>query len=370
MKYLEEVALKGKRVILRTDLNVPLSKESPPKILDDYRLKAVLPTLHYLLERRAKVIIMAHLGKPKNGAEAGLSLRIVYERLADLLNTPIKFAPQHFSEATKKAVAELEDGEVLGLENLRFDPGEAANSRTFARKLSEYGDIYVDDAFGSAHREAASMVAITEFLPSYAGLLMEKEVSMLTTLMRHPARPFIAVIGGAKISDKLPLIRRFLHLADRILVGGGVANTFLLASGMDVKQSLVDGEFLDEAKAIYKEAAGKIILPADYVWDGEKILDIGPDTVKLFEGYINTSKTVFWNGCLGYTEDAKFSKGSDEIAKFIAEHGSTSVVGGGNTVEVLTKLGLTNKITFVSSGGGATLELLGGEKLPGLVALN
>lgn len=369
MKSLEDAVVQGKRVIVRLDLNVPLSDDNPPKIADDFRLRVILPTLRFLLERDAKVVLVSHLGRPKGQIEAKLSLKPVYQELAILLNRSIKFAPNLFGAATKQAVDELKPGELLGLENLRFDPGEETNSRTFARKLSEYGDIYVNDAFAVSHREAGSLCAITEFLPSYAGLLLEKEVKMLGSLLHHPASPFVAILGGAKIAEKLPLLEHLLKKADRILIGGGIANTFLAAAGEDVKDSLVEAEAYPAAREILKAAQGKIILPGDFVWSEQKILDIGSKTISLYQNYLRGAQTIFWNGNLGYSEDPRFAVGSDTIAKYVADLPATTVVGGGNTAEVISRLGLLNKISFVSSGGGATLEFLSGQKLPGLLAL-
>ena len=367
MKTIDEISLSGKRVLVRVDLNVPFDKEG--RISDDFRLKAVLPTLNYLLNRDAKVIIISHLGRPKGNPVPEFSLKPVYLRLSALLKKSISFAPQLFSEATQKAVESLQNGEVVGLENLRFDKGEEDNSRTFAKRLALYADIYVNDAFSVSHREAASTVAITEFLPSYAGMLMEKEVQMLSGLLRHPESPFIAVIGGAKIKDKLPIIEHLTHKADRILVGGGVANNFLKIQGVDVKDSLVELECLDDAKRILALSKGKIVLPVDYVWKGDVIADVGKQTVKTFEKYLDSAKTIFWNGCLGITEEPEYAKASDELAKMIAGAKATSVIGGGNTLEVLNKLKLANKVSFVSSGGGASLEYLSGKILPGVKAL-
>jgi 3-phosphoglycerate kinase len=370
MKSLEDVTLNDRKVIVRVGIDVPMSEGKNPKILDDTRLKAILPTLHYLLNRNAKVILVGHLGRPHGEKTTELSLRPVYLRLSALLKKPIKFAPNHFSEATKKAVDSLVEGEILGLENIRFDKGEENNSRTFARKLANYGDLYVNDAFSASHREAASIEAITEFLPSYPGLLLEREVEVLRNLLRHPARPFVAIIGGAKVSDKLPTISQLLHKADKILLAGGVANTFLAANGMDVKKSLIDTELIEKSKQLLKRGRGKIVLPTDYVWGDDKILDIGDHTIQLFLSQIKRAHTVFWNGSLGKNEDEEFRHGSDVIAMALADSAATTVVGGGNTIEVLSELHLLNKVSFVTTAGGAALEMLAGKTLPGIKALH
>lgn len=366
MKTLEDISVNGKRVLVRIDANIPIVDG---KLTDTFRLSAVVPTIHFLLNRFAKVILVSHLGRPNGQADPALSLKFVYEELSRLLEQPIQFAPEIFSSATTTAIDNLKEGEIIGLENIRFDQGEEDNSRTFARNLSGYGDLFVNDALSVSHRAAASMVAITEFLPSYAGLLLEREYGVLTNLLRHPATPFVAIIGGAKIDDKLPVIQRLLQKADTVLVGGGVANTFLSASGVDIKKSLIDESCLEAAKQILKISKGQLILPTDFQWDADRILDIGPKTVAVFEGYIKRAKTIFWNGNLGKSEETEFATGSEAIAKMMAATDGTTVIGGGNTIEVCNRLGLLNDFSFVSSGGGATLELLAGRELPGVKAL-
>lgn len=371
MRSLEDAAVNGQKVLIRLGLDVPLVQNgSEWLVADDTRLRSILPTLHWLLNRHAKVIIVSHLGRPGGKIKADLSLRPVYTHLAALLKKPIQFAPQLFSAATEAAVAGLPDGQILGLENLRFDPGEDNNARTFAKKLARYGDLYVNEAFSVSHREAASLVAITEFLPSYAGLQLEREYQILTSLLRHPAAPFVAIVGGAKIADKLPFLKQLVQKADLVLVGGGIANTFLAASGVDIKKSLSDTASLPAATAIMKQARGKIVLPIDFVWHEDQILDLGPKTTELFQSHLKRAKTVFWNGNLGKSEDPRFAVTSEAIARFLASRPATTIVGGGDTAEIVTRLKLNNKLSFVSSGGGATLELLAGQKLPGLEALN
>lgn len=370
MKSLEEAPVNGKKVLVRLGLDVPLTAGADPKVADDSRLRSVLVTLNYLLNRDAKVIIISHVGRPDGKIEKSLSLKPVYLHLSALLKRPIKFAPQLFNAATQAAVDELQGGQVLGLENLRFDVGEANNSRTFAKRLAEYAELYIDEAFSVAHRQSASIAAITEFLPSYAGLEFEKEYHVLNTLLRHPASPFVSVIGGAKITDKLPIIKQLIQKADRVLIGGAIANTFLAADGRDVGASIVEKELFPAALEIIRRGKGGLILPTDYVFSSDKqIYDIGPKTIAEFGQYLSAAKTIFWNGNLGKSEDEKYRRGSDEIAQVVADSGATSIVGGGNTAEIIDRLGLTKEITFVSSGGGAALDLLAGKTLPGIEAL-
>jgi phosphoglycerate kinase len=370
MKTLEDISVTDKRILVRIDANVPLSTaDKGGRITDDFRLRAVLPTIHYLLNRRARVVLMSHLGRPGGKTDSRLSLRPIFDHLAGLIHQPILFAPKIFSDSTTTAIEGLHQGQLLGLENLRFDPGEDKNSRTFARRLANYGEIYVNDAFSVSHRQSASIVAITEFLPSYAGLLMEKEVKVLSELMRHPAKPYVAIIGGAKIADKLPVMRKLLDHVDWLLVGGGVANTFLAAEGASVKRSLVDSDQISAAKRILHQGKGRIVLPLDYLWHQDKILDIGPKTVELFRSHLDKACTVFWSGPVGLIEDKDYARGSVAMAKTMADLKATTVVGGGNTIELVDKLGLTNRMSFVSTGGGASLEFLSGAHLPGLKVL-
>ncbi len=370
MKFLEDASLTGKRVMVRVGADVPLEKtKQGMAVVDDYRLRQLLPTLHYLLDYGARIVLISHLGRPGGKPDHDLSLRPVWLRLSALLKRPIQFASSVDADATNKAAASLENGQVLALENLRFYPGEEKNSRTFAARLARSADIYVNDAFGVSHREAASLCAITELLPSYGGLLLEREISMLSNLMSHPAKPYVAIVGGAKISDKLPTIKQLLHRADHILVGGGVANTLLAASDHQVKKSLVDTGSLDEARKLLKLGRGRLILPTDFVWQKDAIMDIGPLTRKDYAKYLKHAQTVFWGGPLGKVEDPTHRAGSEAIARAIVDSGATSVVGGGDTVGFLEQAELASQFSFVSTGGGATLEYLGGQVLPGLKAL-
>lgn len=365
MRSLEDVSVNGKRVLVRVGLDVPMSGGQPS---DTYRLEMAAPTIHFLINRFAKVILIGHLGRPKGQVNPDFSLRPVYEELSRILKLPIRFSPQFVGSESHAAIAVLQAGEILGLENSRFDKGEDDNSRTLACQLATYGDLFVNDALSAWH-PAVTTVGITEFLPSYAGLLLEREYQVITNLMRHPTRPLLAVIGGAKISDKLPVIKELIKRADTVIVGGAVANTFLLANGVEVKKSLVDQEQLSIAKDIIKQARGKLILPTDYLWSDDQILDIGPKTIKLYQAYIKGAKTIFWNGNLGKSEDKAFAKGSEAIAKAIAQTDGTTVLAGGNTIEIASRMGLIKEYSFVSTAGSATLELLAGRNLPAISAL-
>lgn len=371
MKFLEEAPLSGKRVLVRVVADVPLKTVNGKVVVaDDFRLRLILPTLHYLIDYGAKVILVSHLGRPAGKVDKDLSLRPVWSHLAGLLKKPIQFAPSLDSEVTREAVGKLSSGEILALENLRFNVGEEKNSRTFATLLARYADIYVDDAFAVAHHPAASNSAIKELLPCYAGLLFERELKMLSGLMHAPSRPYVAVVGGAKINDKLPAIRQLLRLADWVLVGGGVANTFLAASGVDVRGSLFDADNLATAKKLLVLGKGRIILPEDFVWSGEAMVDLGPKTRSRYAKYLDHAHTIFWSGPLGKVEDEEARAGTTSVAQAIANSGATSIIGGGDTVGFVQSIGLGNKFSFVSTGGGASLDYLGGQILPAIKALD
>lgn len=367
MKGLENANVTGQTVLLRLELNTPIVDG---QVSDDSRLRSHLPTINYLLNRQARVVLVGHLGRPKGKKGSEFSLKPVYERLASLLKKPIKFTPHVIGEEVTQHAQALEAGEILGLENLRFEPGEEINSRTFARSLAKLADVYVNDAFASSHNKHASMDAVTEFLPSYAGLLMEKEYLVLTNLMRHPSLPFVAIIGGAKVKEKLPVLKHLSARTERILVGGAVANTFLQASGVNVRDSLVETSLLTEAADILKRAKGKIILPVDFIWDEGVISDIGPKTAEQYEKILATAKTIFWAGSLGIAERPAFAHGSTQIAHFLSSSKATTIVGGGDTAAIVHSLRLENRLTFVSTGGSATLKLLSGEPLHAIEILN
>ncbi|MFA0731836.1 MAG: hypothetical protein LKKZDAJK_001956 [Candidatus Fervidibacter sp.] len=388
LRTIRDVDVQGKRVLVRVDFNVPIENG---KVLDDWRLRATLPTIRYLAERGAKVILLSHLGRPKGKRDEQFSLRPVAQRLSELLGQPVQFADDCVGEVAEQGVARLRAGEVLLLENLRFHAGEEANDEAFAQQLARLGDVFVNDAFGAAHRAHASVHAITKFLPSYAGLLMEREVTHLSRLLEAPEKPFVAVLGGAKVSDKIGVIRNLLTKVDALLIGGAMAFTFLKAQGYETGKSLVEADKLDLANALLREGKEKgveLVLPVDVVVaesDAEDAAtqvvpataipadkagyDIGPETANLFAERIRTAKTVFWNGPMGRFERTPFKAGTKAVAEALAQCSGTTVVGGGETAAAAFEFGIAEKVTHVSTGGGAALELLEGRELPGVVAL-
>jgi phosphoglycerate kinase len=388
LRTVRDVDVQGKRVLVRVDFNVPIESG---KVLDDWRLRATLPTIRYLTERGAKVILLSHLGRPKGKRDEQFSLRPVAQRLSELLGQPVQFADDCVGEVAEQTVAQLQAGEVLLLENLRFHAGEEANDDSFAQQLARLGDVFVNDAFGAAHRAHASVHAITKFLPSYAGLLMEREVTHLSRLLEAPEKPFVAVLGGAKVSDKIGVIRNLLTKVDALLIGGAMAFTFLKAQGYETGKSLVEADKLDLANALLGEAREKgveLVLPVDVAVaesDAEDAAtqvvpvtaipadkagyDIGPETANLFAERIRTAKTVFWNGPMGRFERTPFKAGTKAIAEALAQCSGTTVVGGGETAAAAFEFGIADKVTHVSTGGGAALELLEGRELPGIAVL-
>lgn len=391
LKTIRELDMRGKRVLVRVDFNVPLDDQG--KVADDSRLVATLPTIRYLREQGARVILMSHLGRPKGKVNDKLRLTDVARRLGELLGDPVKKVDDCVGPAAVAASGQLQPGEVLLLENLRFHPEEEANDREFARQLASLGEIYVDDAFGTAHRAHASTTGVAEFLPSAAGFLMEKEVTMLGRILTNPAHPFTAVLGGAKIADKIGVLEKLVEKVDQLLLGGGMANTFLRAEGNPLGDSLVDDSHLEFARDFIQRARshGVIIeLPSDLVAApasrsgnqpetrivapgdvpaGWQALDIGPQTTARFKQAIATSKTVFWNGPLGRIEEPAFAHGSEAVARAIARPDLISVVGGGDSLAVLEKVGVFGQVTHASTGGGASLEFLEGRELPGVAVL-
>jgi phosphoglycerate kinase len=388
LRTVRDADVQGKRVLVRVDFNVPIESG---KVLDDWRLRATLPTIRYLTERGAKVILLSHLGRPKGKRDEQFSLRPVAQRLSELLGQPVQFADDCVGEVAEQGVARLQAGEVLLLENLRFYAGEEANDEAFAQQLAQLGDVFVNDAFGAAHRAHASVHAITKFLPSYAGLLMEREVTHLSRLLEAPEKPFVAVLGGAKVSDKIGVIRNLLTKVDALLIGGAMAFTFLKAQGYETGKSLVEADKLDLANALLGEAREKgveLVLPVDVAVaesDAEDAAtqvvpvtsipadkagyDIGPETANLFAERIRTAKTVFWNGPMGRFERTPFKAGTKAIAEALAQCSGTTVVGGGETAAAAFEFGIADKVTHVSTGGGAALELLEGRELPGIAVL-
>ena len=384
-KTVKDINVTGKRVLVRVDFNVPLAEG---KVADDTRLRAALPTIQYLLDQGAKVILMSHLGRPKGKVVEELRMDPVAERLSELLGRPVRKLDDCVGDEVKAAVAEMRPGDVILLENTRFHPEERKNDPDFAKKLAELADVFVNDAFGTAHRAQASTVGVAQYLPAVAGLLMEKELNFLGKALESPERPFVALLGGAKISDKIGVIENLLTRVDALLIGGGMANTFLKAQGYQVGQSLVEDESLGVAKELLERAGEKLALPVDAVvadrfaadaaskavpvdevppdW---RILDIGPRTVELFKEKLAEARTVVWNGPLGVFEFPKFAAGTEAIARFLADLEATTIIGGGDVVAAVRRAGVADRITHVSTGGGAALEFLEGKELPGVAAL-
>ncbi len=395
---IRDLDLTGKRVLIRVDFNVPLSKEG--QILDDTRIRETIPTIEYALRRKARVILMSHLGRPKGKVVPSMSLRPVVDRLRELLDgllgedENVAFAPDCIGDVAAELVANLEPGQPLLLENLRFHAEEEANDPAFAKQLAAYCDVFVNDAFGSAHRAHASTEGITHFVAqSAAGMLMESELKHLGKALSEPARPFVAIIGGAKVSDKINVIESLMDKADAILIGGGMAYTFLRAQGQSTGKSLVEEDRIELARATLaraEEKGVKFLLPADHCladrFDGKAkatpfegsgpfpeelmALDIGPKTVALFSAEIADAMTVLWNGPMGVFEFPAFATGTNSIAKAVAKNeDATTIVGGGDSVSAIQKSGFAGKITHISTGGGASLEFLEGKVLPGVAAL-
>ncbi len=385
-KIVTDLDVKGKKVLVRVDFNVPIKDG---KVTDDTRITAALPTIQYLLDNGAAVILCSHLGRPKEGPDPAYSMKPVAEHLATLISAPVKFAEDCIGPLAEKAAAELKPGEVLVLENTRFHPEETKNDPAMAKALASLADLYVNDAFGSAHRAHASTAGVAEYLPSAAGFLMEKEIRYLGNAIANPVRPFVAILGGAKISDKIGVINNLLTKADKILIGGGMANTFLAAKGYQMGDSLVEAEVIDQAKELLEKSEGKLVLPVDLViadaFDAEankkvipvgdvpagwRVLDIGPETVKAFGAEIASAGTVVWNGPMGVFEFPRFAEGTYGVAKAVANSKAISIIGGGDSVAAINQSGLSDKITHISTGGGASLEMLEGLELPGVALLS
>ncbi|MGB2814446.1 MAG: phosphoglycerate kinase [Dehalococcoidales bacterium] len=386
----KDIEVKGKRVLVRVDFNVPMD-EKTGDIADDNRIRAALPTIEYLEDRGAKVILMSHLGRPRGKVVENLRLNRVAGRLSQILKQPVAMAPNCIGADVENMAAAMKAGDVLMLENLRFHREEEAGDVLFAQALARLGDVFVNDAFGAAHRAHASVSVIAEYLPAAAGFLMEKEVANLGKILENPAQPFAALLGGAKISDKVSMLENIMDKVDYIMVGGGMAATFLKAESYEVGQSLVEADMLDTASHLMELARGKkvnLMLPVDFVVadevsngarteivpttkiPGEKlIVDIGPQTIDNFSRELQKCKTIFWNGPMGIFEIPEFAVGTQELAKLLAGLEAMTVIGGGSTAEAVGDMGLAEKMTFVSTGGGASLEFLSGDKLPGVAAL-
>ena len=383
-KSIRDIDVKGKKVLVRVDYNVPINSDL--KIVDDTRIVATLPTLNYLVEHGAKVILCSHLGRPNGQADNKLSLRPVLARLSKLMDKPVSFAEDILDKSTSEMVDKMQDGDILMLENIRFYKQEEQNDEDFAKALSKLADIFVLEAFGTAHRKHASTYGVAKHIPAVCGFLVESELRMFDKVMHNPDKPFVAILGGAKVSDKLPVIEHLLDKVDTILIGGGMAYTFIKAIGGSIGNSLVDntkvelaGKLLDKAK----EKNVKIILPVDNVGakdfseesetklfnsaffaDDYQGMDIGPKTIKTFKKYIKKAKTIVWNGPVGVYEYEKFKRGTNKIAKYVSKSKALSIIGGGDSVAAIHSLGMAKRVTHISTGGGATLMLLQGKTLP------
>ncbi|MBA7499792.1 Phosphoglycerate kinase [subsurface metagenome] len=388
---LKDNQLEGKKVLVRVDFNVPLNEEL--EIADDTRIKAALPTIKYLISHHAKVILMSHLGRPKGKVVEKLRLDPTARRLSGLLEQDVKKVNDCIGEEVEKVVSNMRKGEVVLLENLRFHPEEEKNNPEFSKALANLADIFINDAFGTAHRAHASTVGVAELLPSYAGFLMAKEIEVLSNLLENPERPFVVVLGGAKISGKIEIVKNLLSIADKILISGGMSYTCLAALGYEVGNSLLEEYDLEIVKNILKSAeekGNKILLPVDLVITKEvsektesKLfeindipkdgigVDLGERSLVKFEKEIKKAKTVFWNGPVGVFEIEKYAKGTNRIAKILADMQgeAVTIIGGGDSIAAIDKAGLTEKMTHISTGGGASLEFLGGKKLPGIEVL-
>ena len=384
-KSITDIDVKGKRVLVRVDYNVPIKDD---KVTDDTRIVAAMPTLEYLLDHGAAVILFSHLGRPKGGPDPKYSLKPVVAHLSGLLGKPVAFANDCVGPIAEAAAKALKPGEILVLENTRFHPEEEKNDPELAKKMASLADIYVNDAFGSAHRAHASTEGVAHYLPAVAGFLMEKEIQYLGQAIANPKHPFIAILGGAKISDKIGVIRNLLIKADQVLIGGGMANTFFKAQGYQVGDSLYEEEALDTARQLLQSGTTQLQLPVDVVIgdrfdaeaekkimamasvpDGWRILDIGPETVAKFGKTLTGAGTIVWNGPMGVFEFPRFAEGTLGVAKAVAASKAVSIIGGGDSVAAINQAGLADQITHISTGGGASLEMLEGLDLPGLVAL-
>ena len=387
---IRDIKLKDKRVLVRVDFNVPLENGT---ITDDTRITAALPTLRAILDQKPRaLVLMSHLGRPKDKPEAQYSLKPVAVRLSELIGQPVEVADDPTSDAAVKQAEALPVGGILMLENTRFFPGETKNDPELAKQFARFGDVFVNDAFGSAHRAHSSTEAVAHLMPAVAGLLMEKELQYLATALDDPKRPLYAILGGSKVSDKIKVIESLLSKADKVFIGGGMANTFFAAQGRPMGKSLVEATALDMAHDLWAKAGGKLILPTDNtiaddfkndahtqiisastpVPDGWEVLDAGPATIDAFRQQLSDAGTVVWNGPVGVFEMPNFAKGTNAIAQILVDltaKGVITIIGGGDSAAAVQQAGLTDKMTHISTGGGASLELLEGQALPGVVAL-
>ncbi|MCD6452835.1 MAG: phosphoglycerate kinase [Dehalococcoidales bacterium] len=388
---IQDIKVSHRRVLVRVDFNVPLD-EKGQVITDDSRIKATLPTINYLVDHHARIILCSHLGRPRGRVIEKLRLGIVAQHLSRILGRPVKVARQSIGPEVQKAVAELKEGDILLLENIRFYPEEEQNDTSFAHALASLADIYVNDAFGTSHRTHASVVGVTKYLPSVAGLLLKKEIETLGNLLQNPDHPFGLLLGGAKISDKISMIENTMDKVDYLLIGGGMAATFLKAKSFEIGLSLIEENRLEVATRLIKrtlENGVRLLLPIDVVVADEispktafkvvsildiprdkRIVDLGPKTIDNFRQILQKCRTVFWNGPMGIYELPQFAEGTKSIVRVMANLHATTIIGGGSTAEIAVHMGLANRMTFVSTGGGASLKFLGGEVLPGVEALS
>ncbi len=384
-KTVRDIDLKGKRVLMRVDFNVPMEAG---KVTDDKRIRASLPTIKYVLDQGASLILMSHLGRPKKGFDPEFSLKAASEVLSSLLGRPVQMAPDCVGPECEKLAMALKPGDVLMLENTRFHPEEEKNDLDLAKKMASLGDVYVNDAFGSAHRAHSSTEGVARFLPAVSGFLMEQELEYLGRATSNPEHPYIAILGGAKISDKILVVENLLARCDKLIIGGGMANTFLTAKGLNMQDSLVEPDSIATAKGILAKSGSRIVLPVDAViadkFDAEantqvvdvdkiptgwRMMDVGPKTLDLYKATLKDARLIVWNGPVGVFEMPKFSEGTFALAKLLAGSGATTVIGGGDSASAVKKAGVAKQMTHVSTGGGASLEFLEGKELPGVAAL-
>ncbi|WP_018212134.1 phosphoglycerate kinase [Desulfitobacterium hafniense] len=388
-KGLKDITVQGKRVFVRVDFNVPMDDHG--NITNDTRIRAALPTIHYLIDEGAKIILASHLGRPKGKADPNYSLAPVAKRLGELLKGPVAMATDCIGPEVEKAAAQLQEGEVLLLENVRYHAEEEKNEPEFVKQLARLAEVYVNDAFGTAHRAHASTEGIAHHLPGVAGFLLQKEIESMGKALENPERPFVAIIGGAKVSDKIGVIENLLHKVDALIIGGGMANTFLKAQGYSLGKSLVEGDKLSLAQEILdrgRELQVDILLPQDVVAakefkadapyrvtavreiaEDEMALDIGPESAGLFSTRIQKARTIVWNGPMGVFEMEHFAKGTEKVAQAVALCPGLTIVGGGDSVAAVEKMGVGEQMSHISTGGGASLKLLEGKTLPGIAAL-
>ena len=387
-KTIEDIEVKGKRVLVRCDFNVPLDADG--NITDENRIVGAMPTIKYLADNGAKVILCSHMGKPKGEPKPEFSLAPVAKRLSEKLGKEVVFAADDnvVGENAKKAVAEMVDGDIVLLENTRYRAEETKNIETFSKDLASLAEIFVNDAFGTAHRAHCSTVGVADYLPAVCGYLIQKEIEFLGNAVNNPVRPLVAILGGSKVSSKISVIENLLDKVDKLIIGGGMAYTFMAAKGQEVGDSLLEKDYIDYAKEMMAKAGDKLLLPVDTVvakafdndaeskvveeggieagWQG---LDIGPKSIELFSNAVKDAKTVVWNGPMGVFEMENFAKGTNAIAQVLSEIDATTVIGGGDSVAAVNQAGLGDKMSHISTGGGASLEFLEGKELPGIVAL-